>query len=68
LRYLIAVLAGRHEALRDCVTARATRMVLTAGEPVPYQLDGDPAGWLPLVIDVLPRRVNVLVPPLRRPE
>jgi diacylglycerol kinase family enzyme len=68
LRYLIAVLAGRHQALRDCVTARATRLVLTAGEPVPYQLDGDPAGWLPLAIDVLPRRINVVVPASHRPE
>jgi diacylglycerol kinase family enzyme len=63
LRYLVAVMARRHEALRDCITARATRIVLTGGEPVPYQLDGDPAGWLPLSIDVLPRRINVLVPP-----
>ena len=68
LKYLITVIAGCHQALRDCVTARATRLVLTASAPVPYQLDGDPAGWLPLSIDVLPRRINVLVPPSRRPE
>jgi diacylglycerol kinase family enzyme len=63
LRYLLAVLARRHEAMRDCITARATRIVLTGSEPVPYQLDGDPAGWLPLSVDVLPRRIHVLVPP-----
>lgn len=68
LRYLIAVLAGRHETMRDCVTARATRIELTASEPVPYQLDGDPAGWLPLSIDVLPGRINVFVPPSHRAE
>jgi diacylglycerol kinase family enzyme len=65
LKYLLAVLTGQHEALRDCVTARATRMVLTASEPVPYQLDGDPAGWLPLSIDVLPGRINVMIPTSR---
>jgi diacylglycerol kinase family enzyme len=63
LRYLVAVLAHRHQSLRDCVIARATRIVLTAGEPVPYQVDGDPGGWLPLAINVLPRRIKVLIPP-----
>jgi diacylglycerol kinase (ATP) len=63
LRYLMSVLTNRQEAMSDCVTARVTRIVLTASEPVPYQLDGDPGGWLPLTIDVLPRRIDVLVGP-----
>jgi diacylglycerol kinase family enzyme len=65
LRYLTGVLAGCHQAMRDCVIARATRIELTASQPVPYQLDGDPGGWLPLSIEVLPRRINVLIPPIR---
>jgi diacylglycerol kinase family enzyme len=48
--------------MRDCVTAQATQMVFDADDPVPYQLDGDPGGWLPLKIEVLPRRMTVLVP------
>lgn len=63
LRYLFGVLAGRHQAMRDCVTAQATQFVFNSAEPVPYQLDGDPGGWLPLTIEVLPRRMTVLVPP-----
>ncbi len=63
LRYLFAVLAGRHLSMRDCVTNQATEVCITANEPAPYQLDGDPGGWLPLAIDVLPRRMTVLVPP-----
>jgi diacylglycerol kinase family enzyme len=62
LRYLGGVFAGRHEAMKDCVTARARRFVLAAADRVPYQLDGDPGGWLPLTIDVLPRRMTVIVP------
>jgi diacylglycerol kinase (ATP) len=62
LRYLCGVFARRHQAMRDCVTAQATQMVFDAIDPVPYQLDGDPGGWLPLTIEVLPRRMTVLVP------
>jgi diacylglycerol kinase family enzyme len=62
MRYLIGVLSGRHEAMRDCVTARATQITIEADEPVPYQLDGDPGGMLPLAIDVLPRRMTLVVP------
>jgi diacylglycerol kinase family enzyme len=63
IRYLSGVLTGWHQAMSDCVTAQATQMVFEATDPVPYQLDGDPGGWLPLTIDVLPRRMTVLVPP-----
>jgi diacylglycerol kinase family enzyme len=62
LRYLFGVLSGWHPSMRDCVTAQATQIVFEATEPVPYQLDGDPGGWLPLTIDVLPRRMNLIVP------
>jgi diacylglycerol kinase (ATP) len=33
-----------------------------ANEQVPLQIDGDPAGYLPVEIDVLPGRMNLLVP------
>jgi diacylglycerol kinase family enzyme len=61
-RYLFGVFARRHQSMRDCVTTQATEIWISADEPVPYQLDGDPGGWLPLAIDVLPRRMTVLVP------
>jgi diacylglycerol kinase (ATP) len=62
IRYLFGVLTRRHQSMGDCVMARATQLVFEAAEPVPYQLDGDPGGWLPLTIDVLPRRMTVIVP------
>jgi diacylglycerol kinase family enzyme len=62
VRYWIAVLARRHELMHDCVTTKATQIVVHAEQPVPYQLDGDPGGLLPLTIDVLPGRIQLFVP------
>jgi diacylglycerol kinase (ATP) len=63
LGYLAAVLLGRHAALADCRTARVTRLRVEADRRVPYQLDGDPGGFLPVEIQVLPERLTVVVPP-----
>ena len=62
LRYLSAVVLGRHQALADCVTKRVRRLRIEADRPVAYQLDGDHGGFLPLELEVLPRRLSLLVP------
>jgi diacylglycerol kinase family enzyme len=62
LAYLAGVVMGRHQSWDDCVTLRAQRVRIESDSPVPYQLDGDPGGYLPLDIEVLPRRVTLLVP------
>lgn len=51
-----------HPRLPDCRLARARRIRITAAEQVSYQLDGDPGGMLPLEIEVMARRVQVVVP------
>ncbi len=63
LRYLAAIEMGCLERLPDCLCRRARRIRLVSSEPVPYQLDGDPGGWLPVEVEVLPGRVTVVVPP-----
>ena len=68
LRYLSGVLLGQHEAWDDCVTARATKVRIDATGEVPYQLDGDPGGILPVDIEVLPDRLTLLVPAAARPD
>ena len=62
LRYLIASQCGWHGRLPDCLRARTARVRIVADQPVPYQLDGDPGGWLPLEIEVVRDRLTFLVP------
>lgn len=63
LRYLAAAqLGGRHRGLSDCVIRQVRRVRITSEQPVAYQLDGDPGGRLPLEIEVLPRRLTLVVP------
>lgn len=64
LRYLAAVKQERHCRLADCATGRARRLKITSSDEVPYQLDGDPGGVLPVEIEVLADRLTVIVPPI----
>jgi YegS/Rv2252/BmrU family lipid kinase len=61
-RYALAVLRGRHLRLPDVHHRRAKGFRLTSAEPVPLQIDGDPAGWLPATVEVLPQKLTLLVP------
>jgi diacylglycerol kinase family enzyme len=36
---------------------------IESDEPVPYQLDGDPGGLLPVDVEVLPERLRLVVTP-----
>jgi len=40
----------------------ARRVRLESDQPVPYQLDGDPGGHLPLELEILPGRLCLLIP------
>lgn len=62
LRYLGYVLMRRHPRIADCRMGVATRMRIESDAPVPYQLDGDPGGMLPLEIEMLPGRLTLVVP------
>lgn len=62
LNYTASVFMGRHLRLADCQHTRTARMRIEADEPVPYQVDGDPGGMLPLELHVQPARLSVLVP------
>jgi diacylglycerol kinase family enzyme len=62
LRYLGGVILGRHQSWKDCVSLRTRQLRIESDDPVPYQLDGDPGGSLPLEISVLPERLTVVVP------
>jgi diacylglycerol kinase (ATP) len=60
--YLAAICFRRHTRLRDWFTRRIRRVCITSDVPVSYQLDGDPGGYLPLEIEILPGRLMMLTP------
>jgi len=62
MRYAAAVFLRRHHRLADCTMARVRRLRITADEEVPYQLDGDPGGVLPVDVETVPRRLTMVVP------
>ncbi len=62
LRYLSGVILGQHASWDDCVNVRAARVQIESDKPVPLQLDGDPGGFLPTEIEVLPNHLTLLVP------
>ena len=61
-KYLAAILLRRHQGMADWTTCRVPRLRITSDAKVPYQLDGDPGGWLPLDVEVLPGRLTLVVP------
>ncbi len=63
LKYLAAIEMGRATCLSECFHRQVWQVRLVSDEPVRYQLDGDPGGWLPVKVEVMPGRVTVVVPP-----
>jgi diacylglycerol kinase (ATP) len=61
-RYVGAVVLGLHRRMNDVVVRRFRRLTLSADGEVPYQLDGDPGGMLPLEIESVPQRLTLVVP------
>ena len=57
LRYLSGILRNRHQQGTDCQRLSAERIRIESEREVPYQLDGDPGGLLPVEISVIPGRV-----------
>jgi len=58
--YAWAVARGRHQSLSHVRHGRARKLTLTSEIPVPVQLDGDPCGFTPVEVEVLPRAVRVV--------
>lgn len=57
-----AVYLQQHRRLGDWMTRKIRRVRIESDVPVAYQLDGDPGGFLPLEIEVLPNRLTLIVP------
>lgn len=62
MRYLFAIGCRRHEGLPDVVLRRAQRIRIESDEPVPVQIDGDPAGCTPLTIELERALLRLIIP------
>jgi diacylglycerol kinase family enzyme len=62
LKLLFHTLLRRHHRLPNCQMLRATQLRLESDRPIPYQIDGDPGGWLPVNIEIIPQRMRLVVP------
>jgi diacylglycerol kinase family enzyme len=61
-RYVTSLLRGRRDKLRDFHHRFVRRVRLSAGHTVRLQTDGDPAGCLPVTIEVVPAALTLIVP------
>ena len=63
VRHALAVSRrSAHLERRDVSHGRARRVPIDGPSPMPVQLDGEPAGFTPVEIDVIPQGLAVLVP------
>ena len=66
LSYMADVSRNKLSRRRDTHQCTGTQFEIAPTDPdqqIPYQVDGDFAGFLPLSITVLPERINMLLPP-----
>lgn len=62
LRQFGAVLMGQHHHQPDFKLVRSQRIRLRSDrDDIPYQVDGDPGGFLPVEIEVLPKHLTLIV-------
>jgi YegS/Rv2252/BmrU family lipid kinase len=54
--------AGEHTTLEGVVYVKGRRVRVTSGERVPVQVDGDAAGFTPLEVGLMERRIPFVVP------
>tara|TARA_B100001123_G_scaffold203003_1_gene230182 strand:+ start:642 stop:1565 length:924 start_codon:yes stop_codon:yes gene_type:complete len=66
IRYAWKLLRGTHDRAADVHVATASRVRIVAADPaagqIPLQVDGDPAGAVPVEIECLPSSLVVFVP------
>jgi diacylglycerol kinase family enzyme len=60
-RYLAGVYTGRHQHWADVVSERVRSVHIAADVEVPWQVDGDPGGHLPVAISVVPARLALII-------
>ena len=62
LRYVVGIWTGTHLNFSDCIRQKGKHIQIEADQRVPYQLDGDYVGRLPLSIETLTDRLCLRLP------
>ena len=64
LRLLAGVWRPGFTERADVIYAQGTKICLEPAEdrPVPLQVDGDPAGWIPARFGIIPKGVRMVTP------
>lgn len=62
LRYLTAVCWRRHLAGPDVLRFQNPQWAIRSDLPIPFQVDGDYGGMLPLTLECLPQRLTLRLP------
>lgn len=63
VRHMLNLLSHRHLEDPRVVHRKARHIEVRTEKAIPVQVDGDPMGWTPVKIRVLPRVLNIVVPP-----
>jgi YegS/Rv2252/BmrU family lipid kinase len=63
LRYMQAIVMGQHDGLKDVEYFQTSALGVTSAEPVPFELDGEMAGFAPVSFSVEREAMAVLAPP-----
>jgi diacylglycerol kinase (ATP) len=63
IEHAVASLAGEHHLREGAAYVTGKRVAIRSDDPVAIQADGDPAGWTPAEIELIPTRVAFIVPP-----
>ncbi len=64
--YLAAVVLRKHRQWCETEFCKFRKLTIKSNTRVPFQLDGDPGGELPVTIEVLPSYLTLLVPAKQR--
>ena len=61
-RHLFGILSGQHLKDPKIETYRARHIEIRGDKPLPLHMDGDPAGYTPVRITLLPKALRIIVP------
>lgn len=67
MRYVAGIWLGRHARYPDVVRRRGRVVEVSSRGAVPFQLDGDYAGQLPVRVEVQPSSVRLILPAAKPP-